>query len=199
MHKPSLGLLVLLFFFPLASPAQDCKAHFSVAHSDGKTIQPGLTAEQSKFWQQNGEKKYKGMCLDEEKPQYLILWTEDLVNGQISQAITDDLNRVRRAPSSTGIRNQGTEKASVNAIPSASIHETAYFFVFDLSQDPAAMLYKGKGETARPLVATQSSRNSRGSTVVKGNEQVNASDFSRTIADPVEAMKNALEWLKKKK
>jgi hypothetical protein len=199
MHIPSLGLLVLLLFFPLASPAQDCKARFSVAHSDGKTIQPGLTAEQTKFWQQNGEKKYKGICLDEEKPQYLILWTEDLANGQISQAITDDLNRVRRAPSSTGIRNQGTEKASVNAISSASIHETAYFFVFDLSQDPAAMLYKGKGETARPLLATQSSRNSRGSTVVQGNEQVNASDFSRTIADPVEAMKNALEWLKKKK
>jgi hypothetical protein len=198
MTKMLFSLCPLLLLFPSSALGQECKARFSVAYTDGKTTQPGMSADQLKFWKQNAEKKYKGLCLDDEKPQFLLVWSDALENAHISQGITDDVNRIRRAPSSTNTRSQGTEKSSMRAISSASIHDTAYVFLFDLSQEPAAMVYKGKGEAARPLEAAGSSRTSRGSTVVRGNESVSASDFSRTIADPVEAMKGALEWLKKK-
>ena len=53
---------VLTFFLAaaaLSAAAQDCKLKFSVAYSDGKTIQVGLTTEQKKLWDHDAAKKFK--------------------------------------------------------------------------------------------------------------------------------------------
>jgi hypothetical protein len=62
---------VLSFFLAVSAlsfSAQDCKLKFSVAYSDGKSIQVGLTPEQKKMWDHDAAKKFKGLCLDDKAP-----------------------------------------------------------------------------------------------------------------------------------
>ena len=77
MKNVSILLAFLLLGFK-NSNAQTCTISYSVAFSDGKTVQVGLTAEQKKFLEGDGTKRYKGICLNPANPDYLILWTEGL-------------------------------------------------------------------------------------------------------------------------
>jgi len=54
--------------FAGAVRAQDCKAKFAVGYTDGRKMQTGLTQEQRKYWDKEGAKKFKGMCLDFAEP-----------------------------------------------------------------------------------------------------------------------------------
>jgi hypothetical protein len=190
-------LALILLLWPAAGRAQDCKIRFSVAYSDGKDLQVGLTADQTKFWQHEAEKRYRGLCLDVEKPEYLIYWTENISGDVVVQSAVQDLNRVRRAAPSTTQRF-GPEGSTLRVLPNPVVREAAYYFVLDLSKQPPEVIRKGTGSQDRPAETSKSSRVSGGTATVGRSQEMNAGDLSKTIADPVAAMKSALDWLKKK-
>jgi len=197
--KPSKhALSLILLLWPVASRAQDCRIRFSVTYADGKDLEVGLTADQTKFWQHEAEKHYKGLCLDTEKPEYLIYWTEDMSGDVLVQSTVQDLNRYRRAAASTGIRRYGAEGATLRVLPNPIVREAAYYYVLDLSKQAPEVIRKGVGSQDRPAETSRSSRVSGGSATVVRSQEMHAGDLSKTIADPVAAMKNALDWLKKK-
>jgi hypothetical protein len=198
MKSPKYALAVILLLWPTVSRAQDCKIRFSVAYSDGKDLQVGLTADQTKFWQHEAGKRYKGLCLDEEKPEFLIFWTEATAGDVLVQSVAQDLNRVRRAASATSIRHYGTEGSTLLVLPNNVVREAAYYYVLDLSKQPPEVIRKGAGAQDRPAESSRSTRISGGSTTVAHSHEMNTADLSKTIADPAAAMKSALDWLKKK-
>jgi hypothetical protein len=198
MTRPKYALALILVLWPAASRAQDCKIRFSVAYSDGKDLQVGLTADQTKFWQRDAEKRYKGLCLDTEKPEYLIYWTEDVSGDVLVQSAVQDLNRVKRSASTSVTQRYGPEGSTLRVLPNPVVREAAYYFVLDLSKQPPEVIRKGAGSQDRPAETSHSSRVSGGSATVGRSQEMNSTDLSKTIADPVAAMKSALDWLKKK-
>lgn len=197
MRIPKHALILMLLLWPAASRAQDCKVRFSVAYSDGTDLQVGLTADQTKLWQHDAEKRYKGLCLDTEKPDYLIYWTQNVAGDALVQSAVRDINRSKVVAPSTSQRF-GPENSTLRIIANPGVREMAYYYVLDLSKQPPEVVRKGTGSQDRPAEANRSTRSSGGTSTVRGSQEVNAGDLSRTIADPVAAMKGALDWLKKK-
>jgi len=184
---------VLTFFLAtaaLSATAQDCKLKFSVAYSDGKTVQVGLTTEQKKLWDHDAAKKFKGMCLDDKTPDFLILWNQGLNGSELAQASVDRANVVL----STGQNpTTTTAQASVTSAyhyvrPSSLVRGKADYFILDTSKKPYAMIHQGEGYQDVPRdVKTGIDRS------------VNASDVASTVPDPAATLENALKWLKKEK
>jgi hypothetical protein len=180
----------VLSFFLAASAisirAQDCRLKFSVAYSDGKTIQVGLTPDQKKMWDREGAKKFKGMCLDDKTPDFIILWNQGLNGAELAQVNIDQFNNAR----TTDTRNNGANAGSATYYirPSSVVRGKAIYFVMDTSKKPYPMLHQGEGYQNVP----QGTQNSPGQTI-------NTSDVASTVPDPVEALSNALKWLKKEK
>src|SRR5215472_5634438 len=71
---------------------QDCKLKVSVAYTDGKDLQIGMTPEQKKMWDHDGPKKFKGMCMDDQAPAYIILWNQGLTGSELAKASIDSIN-----------------------------------------------------------------------------------------------------------
>src|SRR5258707_4391864 len=96
LEVPMLQKAFVLTFFlaaaALSAAAQDCKLKFSVAYSDGKTIQVGLTTEQKKLWDHDAAKKFKGMCLDDKTPDFIILWNHGLNGAELAHNSVDHAN-----------------------------------------------------------------------------------------------------------
>jgi hypothetical protein len=84
MIRRTIYFVVVCFAVPLVTLAQDCKIKFAVFYNDGQTLQIGLTPEQKKMWDRDGAKKYKGMCLDEKEPNFLVLWSEGLNGAELA-------------------------------------------------------------------------------------------------------------------
>jgi hypothetical protein len=187
------NVLVLAFSLAasaLLTPAQDCKLRFSVAYSDGKSIQVGLTPEQKKMWDHDAAKKYKSLCLDEKSPDFIILWNQGLNGAELAQTGIDRANVILstgQTPTTT------TAQASVTSAylyvrPSSQVRGKAVYMILDASKKPCEVIHQGEGYQDVPRdVKTGVDRS------------VNAADVASTIPDPAAALENALRWLKKEK
>jgi hypothetical protein len=196
-------LAVISTGFALAGAlhAQDCKAKFAVGYTDGKKMQTGLTPEQRKYWEKDGVKKFKGMCLDFGKPDYFILWSVGISGQELAEAGVENFNRARETGQATSTPNPtGTEKTSTTdsrwvdstlfVRASSQVRAKANYWVMDLSKTPAVVIRAGQGY--RQLPAGMGVASSPG-------EKVNAQEMSSTVPDETEALENALKWLKKEK
>lgn len=183
--------------------AQECKLKFAVAYTDGKALQIGFTEDQKKFWEHDGAKKFKGMCIDAQKPAFLILWSEGLSGAEINKAAVDNFNRGRAtgqnasgAAGSTDSASKGSTTdsgwtdRSVYIRPSSVVRAKADYWILDTSTNPYSMIRKGQGYRDVPVGLGQQNR---------PGQSMDASDLASTIADPVNALENALKWLKKEK
>jgi hypothetical protein len=181
--------------------AQDCKARFAVAYSDGKLVQPGLTQEQRKYWDKDGRKKFKGMCLDLAKPDYVILWSVGVSGKELAQVAVANFNRNQDTGESTTATRQTywsktstSDDRSLNAAVYlrdwSGIRGKAEYRILDLSKNPAATIREGQGYQDVPGgIRTRAGQ----------GEKVDTADLASTIPDPVAAMENALKWLRKEK
>jgi hypothetical protein len=102
------ALLLCAAAFAGALRAQECKAKFAVGFTDGKGVQSGLTTEQRKYWEKEGVKKFKGMCLDFAKPEYLILWSVGLSGKELAESGVGNFNRARETGEATTMVNPTT-------------------------------------------------------------------------------------------
>lgn len=196
-------LAVILCAGALASGlwAQDCKAKFAVGYTDGKKMQTGLTQEQRKYWDKEGAKKFRGMCLDFAKPDYFILWSVGVSGQELAESGVGNFNRARETgqasttPSPTGAdKTSTTDSRWVDSTlyigASSQVRAKANYWIMDLSKNPSAVIRTGQGYRTLP----------EGMGAASGHgEKVNAQDMSSTIPDETEALENALKWLKKEK
>jgi len=181
--------MIALFLFAVSAvltSAQDCKLKFSVAYTDGKTVQVGLTPGQKKMWDHDGAKKFKGMCLDDKAPDYIVLWNQGLNGAELAQTSVDNFNQYRTSDPRSNGPNAGSTTYYVR--PSSQVRGKAIYFVLDTSKKPYPMLHQGEGYQDVP----QGTQNGPG-------QKLDTSDLASTIPDPVEALSNALKWLKKEK
>jgi hypothetical protein len=164
-------------------------------------MQTGLTQEQRKYWEKEGAKKFKGMCLDFGKPDYFILWSVGIAGQELAESGVGNFNRARETGQASTTPNQaGTEKTSTTDSrwmdstlfigQSSQVRAKANYWILDLSKNPVAVIRTGQGYRQMPTGLGVA--NSPG-------EKVNAQDMSSTVADETEAMENALKWLKKEK
>jgi len=189
-----LNRIFLLFLFLVSTApflcGQDCKLKFSVVYTDGKDLQLGLTPEQKKMWDRDSSKKFKGMCVDEKAPDYIILWNEGLNGSELAKASIDHANVVLSTgqnPTTTTAQSSVTS-AYHYVRPSSLVRGKANYSVLDTSKKPYVMVHQGEGYQDIP-------RDVRTGI----DKSVNASDVTSTIPDPVDALESALKWLKKEK
>ncbi len=201
MLRKMMAVVGCLGVFAGALLGQDCKVKFAVAYTDGKQVQPGLTQDQKKYWGKEGAKKFKGMCLDLAKPDYVVLWAAGISGKELSQVAIANFNRNQETGESTTATRQTywskTSTSDERSLTAAvylkdwsGIRGKAEYWILDLSKDPAVMVREGQGYQDVP--AGINTRAGQG-------EKVNAEDVASTIPDPVAAMENALKWLKKDK
>jgi hypothetical protein len=181
--------------------AQDCKAKFAVGYTDGGKMQTGLTQEQRKYWDKEGAKKFKGMCLDFAKPDYFILWSVGVSGQELAEMGVGNFNRARETGQASSTPNpSGSDKTSTTDSrwvdstlfirQSSQVRAKANYWIMDLSKNPSAVIRTGQGYRMLP----------EGMGVASGHgEKVNAQDMSSTVPDETEALENALKWLKKEK
>ena len=190
--------LLIFIFLAVASSdcaAQDCKVKFSVAFTDGKTLKIGLTAEQKNLWGREGAKKFKGICLDSTKPDYVILWTEGVSGGEAVDTTVDQINRGRSTGETTSIpvdpghgspgSSSGWITSDIALIPSGIVRGKADYAILDMSMNPAQTVHKGTGFQDVPA-----------ETIKQPGQATDSSDFASTIADPSDALEKALKWIK---
>lgn len=201
MVRELLVMVVCMAGISGVAQAQDCKVKFAVAYAEGKQIQPGLTQDQKRYWEKEGAKKFKGMCLDLAKPDYVVLWAVGVSGKELSQVAIANFNRNQETGESTTATRQTywskTSTSDERSLTAAvylkdwsGIRGKAEYWILDLSKDPAVMVREGQGYQEVP--AGINTRAGQG-------EKVNAEDVASTIPDPVAAMENALKWLKKDK
>jgi hypothetical protein len=195
--KKSLLIFILLIAAPSYSAAQDCKVKFSVVFTDGKVLKVGLTAEQKKLWDRDGAKKYKGICLDPAKPDYVILWTEGISGGEAVDGAVDQVNRGRSTGQSTTMQlgsprydspgnSPGWISSDMVLVPSGVVRGKADYAILDVSKNPAQTVHKGMGYQDVPA-----------ETINQPGQATDEADFASTIADPSDALEKALKWIKK--
>ena len=181
--------------------AQDCKVKFAVAYTDGKEIQPGLTQDQKKYWDKEGAKKYKGMCLDAGKPDYVVLWAVGVTGKELAQVAVANFNRNQETGESTTATRQTywsrTSTSDDRSLTGAvyvkdwsGLRGKAGYWILDLSKNPAVTVREGQAYQDVPMGTN---------TRAGQGERINAEDVASTIPDPVAALENALKWLKKEK
>jgi hypothetical protein len=178
------NLSTFLLFFSIATctSAQDCKIKFAVAYWDGRTLEVGLTFDQAKFWGREKAKRYPTLCLNGDQPDFVIAWTERTASDEIKKVA------VRR-----GAGGSNAEKALTASLDQDAT--SAHFYIFDLSKQPAEVVRTGVGvRDAPPVLGSPLQTGSR-----PGEGVADVSHLAATVPDPVEAMRYALDWLKKKK
>jgi len=176
----SIRMALLLFFLATPAHAQECKIKIAVAHWDGKSLEIGLTADQSKFWNREKAKHYPTFCLDGTAPDYMIAWTERTSSDEIKKLT------VRRGAG-------GSNPEAVVPNPTGQTADSAHYFIFDLSKQPAVVIHSGSG--AKDSGTTPERPAERPGLAER---PLDTSRLSSSIPDPAEAMKNALDWLRKK-
>ena len=190
MLRKALAVSLPLLCAALLTPAQDCKLKFSVVYADGKTMQVGLTQDQKKMWDHDAAKKFKGLCLDDKAPDIIILWNQGLNGAELAEGSVDRINNILATgeTATTTTRQSSVTSAYHYAIPSSQVRGKANYLILDASKKPYAKIHQGEGYQDVPRD-------------VKTNigSSMDASDFASTIPDPVEALSNALKWLKKDK
>jgi hypothetical protein len=192
MIRKSIALSVFLLVTTSVLLAQDCKLKFSVAYNDGKALQVGLTPEQRKFWDHDAAKKFKGMCLNDKEPNFIILWSDGLNGAELAKASIDHFNAVRSTGEYAGTDINLHGSLSANTVyfrQSSAIRAKAEYLIFDAAKTPYVVIRQGQGYQGVPLSPHAN----------QPGQKVNAEELASTIADPAAAMENALKWLKKEK
>ena len=87
-------IAAMAIFGSIPAIAQDqasCKAYFQVLRAESGTpgLRVGLNSEQKRWWDNQGQKKYPGLCLNgsitsNDKPRYLVIWSHSKTIGQSS-------------------------------------------------------------------------------------------------------------------
>jgi hypothetical protein len=196
-----LAAIMFVGVFASMLVAQDCKVKFGVGYTDGKQIQPGLTPEQKKYWETEGSKKLKGMCLDLAKPDYVILWSVGVSGKELLEVGVANFNRNQdTGESTTAIRQtywnkvSTSDNRSLNATTyvrdSSAVRAKADYWILDLSKSPAPIIRTGQGYRSVPAGM---------GVAASHGEKINAQDLSSTMPDETAALENALKWLKKEK
>ncbi len=190
MLRKALVVSLLLVCAALLTPAQDCKLKFSVVYTDGKTMQVGLTQDQKKMWDHDAAKKFKGLCLDDKAPDIIILWNQGLNGEELVKAGMNRYNTLfaEGTYGATAATYGSIASAHITVRADSEVRGKASYYILDNSQKPAAMIHQGEGFQDVPM---------GNSTRTHGT--ISPSDAASTIADPAEALSNALKWLKKDK
>jgi hypothetical protein len=190
MLRKALVVSLLILCAALLTPAQDCKLKFSVVYSDGQSMQVGLTQDQKKMWDRDATKKYKGLCLDDKAPDIIILWNQGLNGEELVKASMNRFNTLYAEGTygATAATYGSVASAHIAVRADSEVRGKANYYLLDNSQKPAAMIHQGEGFQDVPI---GNSTRKRGA--------ITPEDAASTIADPTEALSNALKWLKKDK
>jgi hypothetical protein len=111
----------------LAQDQSSCKAYFQVLRSDSGTpgLHAGLDSAQKSWWENEGKKKYSGLCLDgsvtaADKPRYLVIWSKSKTMGQSSlppnEVYGQSPNAVQATAVTTRIYQPRWDQASVTIV-----------------------------------------------------------------------------------
>ena len=146
MFRKALTLVLFFASFPPFIAAQECKTRFVVVYTDGKNSQIGLTADQKKFWDREGAKKFKGICLDYKEPNYIILWTAGLSGEELTKVNLDKINLTRTqgqssftsagGSSTTSSRDSYMVSESLYLGTSSTVRGRADYWILDTSKNP---------------------------------------------------------------
>jgi hypothetical protein len=180
--RPLLSAMLFLLFLAPSVSAQACKVTFAIAHWDGKTVQVGLSPDQAKFWNREKAKRYSGLCLSGYEPDFVIAWSENSSAGDLTKL------PVRRGA------GKSNPEAPVS-IPLERLGDAAHYAIYDLSKTSAEAIHSGTGSRQ----ASAPAEPPMGRITAMPEPNLDVSRTSTSIADPTEAMRNALDWLKKKK
>lgn len=178
----TLSTFLLFFSIAICTSAQECKIKIAVAHWDGKTLQIGLTPDQAKFWNREKAKRYSRLCLSGDQPDYVIAWSENSSTGDLTKL------PVRRGA------GKSNPEAPIS-IPVERLGDAAHYAIYDLSKTSAEAIHSGVGSRE----ASAPAEPPMGRITNMPEPKLDVSRTSTSIADPAEAMRNALDWLKKKK
>jgi len=85
-------VLAILGSMPaLAQDQTSCRAYFQVLQADSGTpgLRAGMDSSQKKWWENTGQKKYSGLCLNgsvmsADKPRFLVIWSKSKSMGPVS-------------------------------------------------------------------------------------------------------------------
>lgn len=112
-----LAFVVLASVPDFAQTKSPCQAYFQVVQIDKRIpggIVTGMNAEQKKWWQKKGQKKYPELCwngsiLSADKPRYLLLWSSEAPGGPVP------IPRGRVAEQPTGADTYGQTASAIKA------------------------------------------------------------------------------------
>jgi hypothetical protein len=180
--KYSIQTAAILFFLVIPAAAQECKIKIAVAHWDGKALEIGLTPDQSKYWTREKGKRYPTFCLDGTMPDYVIVWTERTSSDEIRKLT------VRRGAG-------GSDPEKVITLAAGPSADSAHYFIFDLSKEPAVVVHTGAGAKESVSTAERPLGERLGP---MPDKSLDISRLPNSVPDPAEAMKNAFDWLRKK-
>ena len=104
-----LTILTVLGAVPaFAQERASCKAFFELLRADEGTpgLRVGLNAAQKKWWDNKGQKKYPGLCLDGsvmsgDKPRFLVIWSKSKTIGRSSIPANDIFGQMASALQAT--------------------------------------------------------------------------------------------------
>jgi hypothetical protein len=82
--KRALTIIAFSLLCCAATPAQSsqCSIRFNVVKYDGRLLAGQLSDAQRTWWNGKGARKYKDACLDENTPEYLIVWGQEMETHQ---------------------------------------------------------------------------------------------------------------------
>lgn len=189
-NRISLLILLLVSTTPFLY-GQDCKLRFSVAYTNGKNIHVGLTSDQRKMWSHAAAEEFKGLCLDDNAASFIILWGQGPESPELSKMAIDQCNAIRLTPKpNANVKTPDTtSSATPSGYESSPPRGRANYFILDASRQPCSLVHRGDGYQPVPIHT---------GTVIDYHP-VDVSDPALTTPDPVEALFNALKWLKKEK
>lgn len=104
-----------------------CKAFFQVLQADSGMpgLRTGLNPAQKSWWENTGQKKYPGLCLDgsvmlTDKPRYLVIWSKSKSTGQSSvpanEVYGQMVSALQATDTTTRIYQPRWDKASVTVV-----------------------------------------------------------------------------------
>src|SRR5579863_6349999 len=80
----------------IAQDQSSCRAYFQVLRADAGMpgLRAGLDTAQKRWWDDKGQKKYPGLCLNGsqmsvEKPRFLVIWSKSKTIGQATLPAND--------------------------------------------------------------------------------------------------------------
>jgi len=177
--------LLILLLCSADVRAQDCKIRFAVAYLNGNTLQVGLTPEQLRFWRHNGPAHYPGLCLDDQKPDHLIIWMRGTPDEGAARAAALSFRRTHGEEALIE-----TRASAVQGGGAAPAGAQGYYWLFDLSKNPAAIVDRGEPLIFRHGEAGGTSIDPRGHDLTPNTV---------AVIDDIQAIKLPLDKLKKSK